>query len=207
MHDNTWPADEEPKERPVANTAGTQHPVKRPERERQALCLLQLQVRVVIDAIREERKDDPGQHAGGRAARQRAHQQRRSRTRHDEPGQKHEVVDDQRRNAGPMQRRRENARQQQRLRVRERPALGIEDVGVENAGRSAWQLMGNPRQDPRFEQRIPIVVHAIVQMEHLRVGHHGGEHREDHQHRGDELHDPRMSRSSESAPVLPGPRE
>ena len=59
--------------------------------------------------------------------------------------------------------------------------------------------MGNPGQDPRFEQRIPIVVHPIVEMEDLRVRHHGGEHREGHQHRADEFHDRRMSRSSESA--------
>jgi hypothetical protein len=39
--------------------------------------------------------------------------------------------------------------------------------------------MRDPRQRPRVQQRIAIVVHAVAEMKRLRIGHHGGERREE----------------------------
>ena len=170
-----------------------------PHRERQALRLLQLQMREVIDAVREKREDQAGDEPGGVRSGQRAYEQRGARARHDEPGQEHDVVDQHGSDAEPSQRRREHRRDEQRLRIGERAAFGVEDVGIEEMRRRARQLMRDPRQRPCVQQRIAVVVDAVAEMEDLRIGHHGGQRREDDEHRREKFHDWRMSTSSVSA--------
>jgi hypothetical protein len=58
--------------------------MERPQRERQTLGLLQLEMRIVIDPIRQEREDDPREDPRGRTSGQLADEQRDAGTRHDE---------------------------------------------------------------------------------------------------------------------------
>ena len=81
-----------------------------------------------------------------------------------------------------MQRGDDDAWNEQRFGERQRVSLGIEHIGVEEMRRRARQLMRDPRQHPRHHQRIPVVVHAVGQVEDLRVRHHGGQDREEEQH-------------------------
>ena len=191
--------DEQAEPDTVRHPSAREQPVKRPQRHRQTLGLLQLKVRHVVDPVGNEREDEAGEDGRCDVPRQRPYQQRRSGTGQDETGQQHQVVDQQRRDANPLQRRRHEARQEQRFGESQRLALGIEDVGVEQPRRRPRQLVRHPRERPGIQQRIAVVVHAVAQMQHLRIGHHGGQRRERQQHRREELHDWRMSSSSVSA--------
>ena len=64
----------------------------------------------VIDAIRRKREDDPGEHRRPPCGREPADQQRDADTREDEAREKHQVVDENRRDPEPMQRRDDEAR-------------------------------------------------------------------------------------------------
>ena len=199
MHDSTCPATNSAEPDAVRHSPAREQPVKRPQRQRQTLRLLQLEVREVVDPIGEEREDDAGEDCGGDVPGQRPYEQGGTGARHDEARQQHQVVDQQRRDAHPVQRRRHDARQEQRFGEGQRLALGIEDVGVEQPRRRARQLVRHPGQRPCIQQRIAVVVHPVVQVQRLRIGHHGGQRREHQQHRREELHDSRMSSSSVSA--------
>ena len=183
----------------VADAAPVEQTVEGPQRKRQPLRLLQLQMRHVVDAIGQEREHDAGKDGGGGVRRQRPHQQRGAGTRHHEAREQDQIMDEQRRDADPMERCRQDARQQKRFRERERLALWIKGVGVEQTRRRPRQLMRHPGQRPGVQQRIAIVMHAVVEMQRLRIGHHGGQRRKDQQHRREELHDWKMSSSSVSA--------
>ena len=149
MHDSIWPAVKTPSSTPSRRRPRVEQPVERPQRERDELRLLQLQVRVVIDAVRRKREDDAGEDRRAAVAGQAAHQQRDADARQREAREEHEVVDQDRRDAEPVERRGEQPGHQQRLGIRERVALGIEDVGVEDVRRRDRQLMRDPRRAPR----------------------------------------------------------
>ena len=164
----------------------------------------------------ENAKTMPASIAAARVPGQRPHQQGDADARQREAGQKHQVVDQQRRRR-PTQcsGADDDARHEQRLGERERLPLGIEDVRVEQTRRRARQLVRHPRQRPRLDQRIAVVVHTVVQVQHLRIGHHGGQDREQDQRRREEtpgvqsfspdiLPSCRMSSSSVSASTVPG---
>ena len=121
----------------------------------------------------------PATNRGAGVAGEPAHQQRDADTRQREAGQEHEVVDQDRRDAEPVQRRREQPGHEQRLGIRQRVALGIEDVGVEDVRRRVRQLMRDPGQHPGHHQRIAGIVHAVGHAQHLRVGHHRGQRDEE----------------------------
>src|SRR5207244_11729454 len=122
---------EEAEEHAVAEPSAREQPMERPERKRQELRLLQLEMRVMIDAVRQEREDDASENSRRRTSGQLAHQQRNAGARHDEAGQKDDVVDEYRPEADPAERRRGERRRQQRFGKGQRPPLGIKDVAVE----------------------------------------------------------------------------
>ena len=157
--------------RAVPHSPARQQPVKRPERERQTLRLLQLHVRVMIDSKREECEDDSGDQRRTDPSGQHANEQGDANARHDESGKQNDVVHEQRTDTEPSQRRHDDGRQQERFGKCERAALGIKGVGVEEPRRRARQLVRHPRERPRVQQRIAVVVHAVPQMEHLRIRH------------------------------------
>ena len=70
-------ATQAPSHSPVAEPAAVHHPVKGPERQRDPLGLLQLQLRVVIEPERQVREDD-ARHDRGAAVllRQLTHEER-----------------------------------------------------------------------------------------------------------------------------------
>ncbi len=146
--------------------------MKPPQREGDELRLLQLQVRVVIDAVRRKREHDPREHRGAEAAGQATRQQRDADAGDRETGKEDGIVDHDRADPGPLQRRGERAGDDERLRVGERVALRVEDVRVEEVARSARQLVRHPRQHPRDHERIARIVDAVLHAKHLRVGHH-----------------------------------
>ena len=75
-----------------------------------------------------------------------------------------------------MQRRREQARHEQRFGIGERVALGIEDVGVEDVRRRARQLVRDPRSTHVTISGSPAIVHRRRDMRSdLRIGHHRGQ--------------------------------
>ena len=99
--------------------------MERPQRERDELRLLQLQMGVVIDAVRRKREDDAGDDRGAVVAGQPAHQERDADPGEREAGKEDEVVDQDRADAQPMQWRGEQARHEQRS--RNRPACCARD--------------------------------------------------------------------------------
>ena len=60
----------------MAQAAGIEQDVKGPHRERNELCLLQLQVGVVVNAVWRKRKDDPGENRRANAAGEPPHEKR-----------------------------------------------------------------------------------------------------------------------------------
>ena len=141
---------------------------------------------VVIDAIRRKREDDPGEHRGAGVAGEPPDQQRDADAREREAGEKHQVVDENRPDPEPVQRRDDEARHDQRLGERERVPLGVEDVGVEQMRGRTGQLVRHPRQHPRHHQRIPVVMHTVPHVQDLRVGHDRGQEREQDERRREE---------------------
>ena len=106
------------------------------------------------------------------------HQERGADAREDEPREKHDVVDQNPAHAHPQEGSGDDGRREQRFRIGERPALGGEDIPVEQMRRRERQLVRNPAQRPQVQERIARVVHGVLHMPHLRVRHHGGQHRE-----------------------------
>ena len=127
---------------PYAPLPGVERAVQRQERERHPHGPLQLHVHEVLEPVRGEREDDPGENAGGPAAgevaREREHRDARSADR----AEQHQVVDEDRPQAGPHQRRRDQPFQ--RASRRNRPAFAAGDkrcwrrTGASAEVASAW---------------------------------------------------------------------
>ena len=69
MHDSIWHAVQTPSSTPSRRRPGVEQTMERPQRQRDELRLLQLQVRVVIDAVRRKREDDAGDESRRRCCR------------------------------------------------------------------------------------------------------------------------------------------
>ena len=171
----------DPEQHAVAQPPGVEQAMERPQRQRNELRLLQLQMRVVIDAVRRKCEDDAGENGSAGVVGQAAHEQRDAHPREREAREEHQVVDQNRLDAEPLQRRGEQARHQQRLGIRQGVALRVEDVGVEDVRGRVRQLMRNPRQHPGHHQRIGGIVNPVGHTQDLRVGHHRGKRYEERQ--------------------------
>src|SRR6185436_9247408 len=75
-----------------------------------------------------------------------------------ESGDQDDVVRENRGPASPEKRRAEHALDDQRIRIRERVPLGIENVRVEEMNRIARKLMRDPRHDPFVQEGVAVVV-------------------------------------------------
>ena len=149
-------------------------------------------MRVVHEAIGQERKHEPREQRSRQVSGERPDQQEHARPGQGEPRQQKQIAREQRLHAQPDQRRGRQGRHQHRVRVCERPRLGIEDVGVEEVPRIPRQLVRDPREAPRRQQRIAdIDADPAVDDPDLRIGHHNRQRSVEEHHRGRPWHDPR----------------
>ena len=140
-------------QQPVPHPAGVEQPVPGPERQRHPLRPLQLEVRQVDAAIGREREhqagDDGGAAVAGEPRREQVgEERRRGDGEQDQPVGDAVGIDAERRERGA-----EDALQEDRVRVGQRPPIGPEDVAVEQMP-GVTDLMRDPAQPPRRERRI-----------------------------------------------------
>ncbi len=156
-------------------------------------------MRVVHEAIRKEREDEPGEKRGRHTSGQRSHEQKHRRAREREARQKNQVVGEQLRNASPDERRSDERGHDHRVRERQRPALRMEDVPVEQIERIPRQLVGHPCQPPGGEERVAFVAgDRAPQLLHLRIRHDRGQR---HEERNDRKHPGRAHDESAAVAV------
>ena len=123
----------------VAQRAGVERPLHRPEGPRHPHGPLQLHVHEVREPVRREGEDQAGDDRRGRAAPQIAGEHEHADARGGDDAEEQQVVDEHRRQAGGEQRQRDQRLDHHRVGVGEDAALGVELVAVEEicAGMSA----------------------------------------------------------------------
>ena len=117
-----------------------------------------LQMRQPRQRVRVEGDDDAGEDAGGPVVGPACDEQAGRPAREREACNQQEVVDQDRAGAEPSERRAGDRRHEERFGVRERVALRIEDVGVEEMSRIGEECVRIPREDPLVQHGVGIVV-------------------------------------------------
>ena len=127
---------------------------------------------------------NPARSARRHIAGERSHQQEHRRARQCEAGKKEQVVGEQLRHASPDERRGDERGHDHRVREGQRPALGMEDVGVEQIERDPAAAGGRPTPAARSRRARRLrCARPCPQLTHLRIRHDGGQAHEERDHR------------------------
>jgi hypothetical protein len=87
-----------------------------------------------------------------------------------------------RRQTDPVERRADQSFDHHRVRVRQRPRLGIEDVGVEQPEPRLRERVREPREPPHVEVDVVVIAGVGGEMRDLRPGQ---DRRQRHEHHRD----------------------
>jgi hypothetical protein len=131
------------------------------ERERHPVRHLQLEVAVVLEAVRVEAVDERAHERGSRRPRQAVDEHVGRERREQEPRQKENVVGDDGMDTGRPQRHRRQRRQEHRIGEGQRQRLGVEDIAAEERARIATPLLVDPAHPPHRKQRIAEIRHRV----------------------------------------------
>ena len=142
----------------VLRLCGDDEAIEREQRRREELEMQVLHLRQPRQRERVERQQRAAQHAGRAAAGPGGDDQRGRPPGEGETGHEHEVVDQDRRPAAPRQRRPHQRLQDQVIRVRERVAVRVEDVRVEEVQGIGDDLVRHPGHDPFVQDVVGSVV-------------------------------------------------
>ena len=131
-------------EQAVSKPSGRDRPVEGPQAERHPLRHLQLEMRVVHVAVRQEGEHESCDERRRGVLRQRADQQEHRRARQRKSGEQQKVVGEDLMDAQPQERRHRQRRDDHRIRESERVLLRIEDVPVEQMQGVPGKLVCDP---------------------------------------------------------------
>ena len=167
--------------------------IQRPQRQRQELEMLVLDLGKARQGKRVERHqrpaDQPSHAAAGPSMDHETHHPAgRCEARHEQ-----EVVGEHRGDAGPDQGRHDDAGNEQVVRVGERQPIGIEDVRVEEVQRVAHDLVRQPRERPLVQDGVKVVVAG--QGARRARQRPGVQHRQHYEHRQADPDEPAAVRS------------
>ena len=157
--------------RPVSSSA-----MPGPERQRHPLRPLQLEVRQMDAAIRREREHQAGHDRGTAVAGEPRRQQIGEEGRRHDADQHQHVGDAVGVDPEGRERRPDQSLQQDGIRVGQGPAVGPEDVAVEEV-RGVPDLVRDPAQPPRRERRIEMRGCQLGQPRRERPCENDTEHR------------------------------
>jgi hypothetical protein len=142
---------------------------------------LQLEMHVVIEAVRREGEDAACDEARRRVARQRACEPTGGEARQDHAADKRDVVDEDWIDAYPEEWRQHQPGQRHRIRIGERIVRGEKDIGFEEMCRIASDRVRRPAQAPHAEVRIGVKRHRGIEMKGLGKSRDGRQADEEEQ--------------------------
>jgi hypothetical protein len=131
--------------------------MERQQPERHPVRHLQLEMSVMLEAIRVARENQSGDEGRARRARQPLHEHVCGDSREPKSGQQQEVVRDDRMYPDSEQRRRRKRGENDGVRERQCQTLRIKDVGVEQVCRIGYELLQHPGDPPHGEQGVSMV--------------------------------------------------
>ena len=145
------------RQKQIAPPSAVQIRVQRSQRERNPLDRREMELAEAEKTRRREREDEPRQHGGGRAQADAAAEHVRAEPAQHARQQRDDVHGEHRVAGEPQHRRGEERAADEIFRVRQRVAMGIKDVRVEDRQRLVHERVGVPCERPHEEMSVRIV--------------------------------------------------